>query len=113
MILQQAQRQIVTIDEPFTIRTVLEALCQAARSEISAPTETLTNLEGLAKLGCESLILNVRIAAESVAEGLAKVWSVRASLVGGVLVVSCVAAAAWLERVESLSSHFGRNRWFL
>jgi hypothetical protein len=106
--MQNGKRHVLTIDKPPLIRNVLNALVAGIESEGNAPPGICKRLEDFAKQGCDALLLNLRVVEEALDGTPAKIRNVRASLVGGVLVVACLVPTPWMLQIEELS----RRRFF-
>ncbi len=105
--MQVAERQVFTIDEPLLIRNILGLFSARAKFEGSESSGICRRLEGLAKQGCEMLILNLRLLDESLEETAAASRNLRASLVGGVLVVTGQVTGSLIFEIEKLAhQHF-------
>ena len=107
--MREGNRRVLTIEEPSAIRNVLNVLSEAFDPESTSPPRICERLKWFAKEGCEALILNLRVLEEPLVGTFPKVRHVGASLVGGVLVVSCQVTAPWIVQIEELC----RGRFFL
>jgi hypothetical protein len=101
--MQAGERHVVTIGDPPLIRKVLNTLSTDVGSEGGEVLRTLKRLEKFAKEGCGRLILNLDAMEESRGEMHQEVSNVGASLVGGVLVVTCRVTSRELLRIRGLT----------
>lgn len=106
--IQVGERHVLTIEKPPLILKVLNTLSTDVGSEEREVLRTLKGLEKFAKEGCGRLILNLDAVEESQAGMLQEVSNVGASLVGGVLVVTCKVTSRELLRIRVLT----RNQSF-
>jgi hypothetical protein len=100
--MQVGTRQVLTIEKPRLILKVLNALAMGVESEGGEPFGTLMRLEEFAKEGCGRLILNLRAVDESLRGTPQGVEKVGASLIGGVLVVTCQVTTPCMLQINEL-----------
>lgn len=101
--MQSGERHVVTIGDPPLIRKVLNTLLTDMGSEGGEILRTLKGLENFSKESCGRLILNLDTVEESHGGMQKEVSNVGASLVGGVLVVTCKVTSRELLRIRGLT----------
>ena len=105
------ERHVLTIAERPLILKALDTLSTGLESERGETLGTLKRLEEFAKEGCGGLILKLDTIEELLGGTPQGVRNLRASLIGGVLVVTCqvtsreVLRIKLLTRRQSLSKH--------
>lgn len=97
------ERHVLTIQEPPLILEALSTLSADVEQEGGESLRTLIKLEEFAKVGCGRLILNLDAIEGPSGETTAKVRNIDASLVGGVLVVTCQVNSPELLRIKLLT----------
>jgi hypothetical protein len=97
------ERHVLTIQERPLILQALNTLSTDVRSEGGEALRTLNRLEEFAKEGCGRLILNLDAIEEPPSGKPREVRNVGASLVGGVLVVTCQVTSRELLRIKVLT----------
>jgi hypothetical protein len=102
-VIQAGERHVLTIGDPPLIRKVLNTLSTDVGSGGEEVLRTLKGLEKFAEEGCGKLILNLDTIEESQGGMLQEVSNVGASLVGGVLVVTCKVTTRELLRIRVLA----------
>jgi hypothetical protein len=100
--MQAGERHVLTIGDPPIIRKVLNTLSTEVRSEGGEDLRTLKGLEKFAKEGCGRLILNLDTI-EPQGGTPEEVSNIGASIVGGVLVVTCKVTTRQLLRIRLLT----------
>lgn len=87
--MQGSKMHLLTIEEQPVILKVLDTLSTATDCESAEARGTLKRLEEFAKEDCGRLLLRLRVVQDPPGGSPANVRSVGASLIGGVLVVTC------------------------
>jgi len=102
------ERYILTIEDRPLVLKVLNTLSTGQDSQNGETLRTLKRLEEFAKEGCGSLILKLDTIEELLGGTPEGVRSVRASLIGGVLFVTCQVTSREALRIKLLArrSHF-------
>jgi hypothetical protein len=101
--MQAGERHVLTVEKPPLIRKVLNTLSTDVEPEGGEVLRTLKGLEKFAKEGCGRLILNLDAIEEPPGGVPQGVTNVGASLVGGVLVVTCKVTSRELLRIKVLT----------
>lgn len=96
------ERHVLTIQKPPLILEALSTLSADVEQEGGDSLRTLIKLEEFAKVSCGRLILNLDAIEEPPGETTARVRNIDASLVGGVLIVTCQVTAPELLRIKLL-----------
>lgn len=96
-------RHVLTIEDPPLILKTLNTLSMDVESDGGEAFRTLKRLEKFAKEGCGRLILNLDAIEEPPGGSPQKVRNVGASLIGGVLVVTCQVPSRELLRIKLLT----------
>lgn len=101
--MQVGEDRVLTIEAAPLILKILNTLSTGVESESGEALGTLKRLEDFTNEGCGRLILNLRAIDEPL-DGMPKgVRNVRASLVGGVLFVTCQISTSELLRIKVLT----------
>jgi hypothetical protein len=101
--MQAGEGHILTIEKPPLILKVLNALSTDVEAEGGETLGTLKRLEKFAKEGCGRLILNLGAIEEPISGTPQAVRNVGASLIGGVLVVTCQVPSREILRIKVLT----------
>ena len=101
--MQLGERHLLTIQEPPLILEALSTLSTGAGQGDGEALRTLNRLEEFAKEGCGRLVLKLDAIDEPPGETPPGVKTVDASLIGGVLVVSCQVTSSELLRIRLLT----------
>ena len=101
--MQIGERYILTIEDRPLILKVLNTLSTGQDSQNGETLRTLKRLEEFAKEGCGSLILKLDTIEELLGGAPEGVRSVRASLIGGVLFVTCQVTSREALRIKLLT----------
>ena len=101
--MQIGDRYILTIEDRPLILKVLNTLSTGQVSQNGETLQTLKRLEEFAKEGCGSLILKLDTIEELLGGTREGVRSVRASLIGGVLFVTCQVTSREALRIKVLT----------
>lgn len=97
------ERNLLTIQELPLILEALSTLSTNSGREDGEALRTLSRLEEFAKEGCGRLILKLDAVDEPTGGPPHEVTNVGASLVGGVLVVTCQVTSSELLRIKLLT----------
>lgn len=97
------ERHVLTIQELPLILQALNTLSTDVQRGDEEALRTLNRLEEFAKEGCGRLILNLDAIEEPLGGTPREVSNVGASLVGGVLVVTCQVTSRELLRIKVLT----------
>ena len=97
------ERHLLTIQEPPLILEALSTLSMGVGQGNRKALRTLNRLEEFAKEGCGRLVLKLDAIDEPPGETLPGVKTVAASLVGGVLVITCQVTSSELVRIKLLT----------
>jgi hypothetical protein len=97
------ERHLLTIQEPPLILEALSTLSTGAGQGDGEALRTLNRLEEFAKEGCGRLVLKLDAIDEPSGLTSPGVKTVDASLVGGVLVVTCQVTSSELGRIKLLT----------
>jgi len=97
------KRHVLTIQDLPHIVEALNTLSRGIQAEGGEPLQTLNRLEEFAREGCGRLILNLDAIEESPGGTPRQDRKVGASLVGGVLVVTCQVTSHELLRIKVLT----------
>jgi hypothetical protein len=97
------ERQLLTIQEPPLILAALNTLSTGVGQDGGEALRTLNRLEEFAKEGCGRLILRLDAIDDPSGGAPGGVKNVDASLVGGVLVVTCQVTSSELVRIKLLT----------
>lgn len=101
--MQRGNTHLLTIEEQALILKVLDTLSTAAGCESAEDRGTLKRLEEFAKEGCGRLLLRLCILEEPPSGSPVKVRTIGASLIGGVLVVTCQVTAREVHQLKRLT----------
>ncbi|TAM82785.1 MAG: hypothetical protein EPN47_09050 [Acidobacteria bacterium] len=101
--MQLGDRHVLTIEDLPLILKALNTLSTAVESEGDQDLRTLKRLEEFAKEGCGRLILNLDAIEEHLTGTPQDARNVGASLVGGVLVVTCQVTSRELLQIKVLT----------
>lgn len=104
------EQRIFGVNDARIAQNVLAALLTALKPEDRADGRVRAWFEEFTNQGGKTLLLNLRIVEPVRGENSIAIQDVRASLVGGVLVVACEATAAWIRQIENLSRRHSRTR---
>jgi hypothetical protein len=105
--MQVGNRHVLTIQEQPLILKALNALSRDIESKGGEAYRTLKRLAEFEKEGCGRLILNLREVEEPLGGSPANIRNVGASLVGGVLVVTCQVTTREIGEIKVLTRrHF-------
>jgi|GEM_PF-6097884 len=97
------ERHVLTIQETPLILEALSTLSADVEQDGGDSLRTLVKLEEFAKVGCGRLILNLDAIEEPPGGTSARVSNIDASLVGGVLIVTCQVTSPELLRIKVLT----------
>lgn len=96
---------LLTIEEQPLILKALDTLSTATDSEGANYRGTLKRLEEFGKEGCGRLLLNLHVVEEPLGRSPVNIKYVGASLIGGVLVVTCQVSAREVVQIKKLTHH--------
>lgn len=103
--MQLSERHALTFEDLTLIVEALNTLSTDVESQGGEVLQTLKRIEDFAKEGCGRLILNLDTVEEPLGGMPQEVKNVGASLVGGVLVVTCQVTSREMLRVKVLTRH--------
>ena len=101
--MQVGEKHVLTIQEPPLILKALNALSTGVESEGGEACGTLKRLAEFEKEGCGRLILNLQEVQEQHDGSPGNIRNVGASLVGGVLVITCQVTTREIHQIKGLT----------
>ena len=101
--MQVGERYILTLEDRPLILKALNTLSTGLDSQGGETLSTLKRLEEFAKEGCGGLILKLDTIEELLGGTPQEVRNLRASLIGGVLVVTCQVTSQEVLRIKVLT----------
>lgn len=107
--MQIGKRQVLIIEKPLAVKSVLDELSAGVEPEGGVPHEIRKGFEEFSSHGGSRMILDLQVIEPAFGGAPATIGNISAHLVGGVLIVTGQATSPWILRILQIKAHNRRR----